>query len=111
MQYFDDIVNHMKSLAEYFIPYNFPKVPPKEEDEINILKFREAMVDGYNVILHYNKHILHFFILSIINYSVWTIVCKFYSASCSEVKLLHLTIKTSDYFLAKSEKRIRGLPT
>ena len=56
MQYFDDIVNHMKSLAEYFIPYNFPKVPPKEEDEINILKFREAMVDGYNVILHYNKH-------------------------------------------------------
>jgi len=56
MQDFEDIVNNMKVLATYFMPYNFPSVPPDQEDQINVLKFREIMVDGYNVILHFNKH-------------------------------------------------------
>lgn len=56
MRSFEDIVNSMKSLAENFMPYNFPIATPDEEEVINILKFKEAMVDGYNVILHYNKH-------------------------------------------------------
>lgn len=52
----DNIVSDMKKLADFFVPYNFPAVPPFEEDAINILKFKEVTLDGYNVVLHFNKH-------------------------------------------------------
>jgi hypothetical protein len=51
-----DIVENMKELGNFFIPYNFPIETAAEEDKINILKFREVRVDGYDVILHFNKH-------------------------------------------------------
>jgi hypothetical protein len=52
----DKIVEQMQRLANQLVFYNFPTVPAEDEDEINILKFHEAVIDGYNVILHYNKH-------------------------------------------------------
>lgn len=52
----DDVVKKMKNLADFFVPYNFPAVPPSEEDKINILKFQEMVLDGYQVVLHFNKH-------------------------------------------------------
>ena len=48
-------IEEMRTLGEQLIEYNYPKVPAPEEDEINILKGREATVDGYELILHYSK--------------------------------------------------------
>jgi hypothetical protein len=56
MKHIDEIVEQMKALAEHLIPYNFPCVAPEEEDEIHFLKFCDVLVDGYDVVLHLNKH-------------------------------------------------------
>lgn len=51
---FDDIVNNMKSLASMLIPHNYPQNPLALFDEdLEIFKERESIVDGYSVILHY----------------------------------------------------------
>jgi hypothetical protein len=50
-----EIIEHMKSLGEMLMAYNFPRSEPEVEDEINVLKSREMNVDGYHVILHYSK--------------------------------------------------------
>ena len=51
-----DTVGRIKRMAEQLVPYNFPTVSPQDEEIINFLKFTEATVDGYDVILHFNKH-------------------------------------------------------
>ena len=49
-------IEEMKELGKFFIPYNFPQSPPGEEDKINILKFHEITIDGYDIVLHFNVH-------------------------------------------------------
>lgn len=56
MEKIDEVVRNMKSFGESLMPYNFPRVSPQEEEEVNLLKFREIMLDGYDVVLHFNKH-------------------------------------------------------
>jgi len=56
MDKIDDVVRDMKALGRTLVPYNFPQVPPAEEDKVNVLKFHEMVVDGYNVVLHFNIH-------------------------------------------------------
>lgn len=56
MDKIDEVVQDMKKIGEFFIPYNFPRVTSEEEDKINILKFKEMLLDGYDVIMHFNKH-------------------------------------------------------
>ncbi len=48
-------VEQMRGLGEYLIPYNFPKAPAEWEDDINVLKAREIVVDGYTIVVHYSK--------------------------------------------------------
>jgi len=48
-------VEEMRALGEHLIHYNFPKAPAEWEDDINILKAREIVVDGYTVVVHYSK--------------------------------------------------------
>jgi len=48
-------VDQMRALGEQLIPYNFPKAPAEWEDDINILKAREIIIDGYTVVVHYSK--------------------------------------------------------
>ena len=52
---FKDTVKEMKSFGEFLIPYNRPKVTQQDEDEVNFLKAREAIVDGYHLVLYYSK--------------------------------------------------------
>lgn len=52
---FDEEVAEIKTFGEFLIPYNFPQVPPEEEEPINYIKPREIRVDGYNLIVHYSK--------------------------------------------------------
>jgi hypothetical protein len=57
---FDDkLVEDMKALADYFIPYNYPSVSISDEELVNYLKFKELDIDGYHVVLHFNKHDYH----------------------------------------------------
>ena len=48
-------VEEMRSLGEQLIPYNFPRAPAEWEEDINLLKAREIIVDGYTVVVHYSK--------------------------------------------------------
>jgi hypothetical protein len=50
----DEIVKNMKSLGEMLIPYNYPKNPlALFEEDLEIFKEREVIVDGYSTFLHY----------------------------------------------------------
>ena len=51
----DEVAEHMINVGEQLIPYNFPQADPHLENELFVLKTREVFVDGYAVILHYNK--------------------------------------------------------
>ena len=51
-----DIIDSMRALGERLIKYNFPKVMPSAmEDDLSVFKQREAILDGYPVVLHYQK--------------------------------------------------------
>ena len=51
----DLIVEHMRNVGDQLIPYNFPQASPHLEDDLNKIKSRDVVVDGYNVILHFSK--------------------------------------------------------
>lgn len=51
----DEQVKAMRGLGEVLMPYNFPKVPAEEEEDVNSIKTREITVDGYTLIVHYSK--------------------------------------------------------
>jgi hypothetical protein len=42
-------------MGDFLIPYNFPKNDPKIEEDTDVLKTMEVVVDGYSAVLHYNK--------------------------------------------------------
>lgn len=48
-------VKELKAFGACLMPYNYPKVGPEEEDEIGFIKSREIVVDGYTVVVYYNK--------------------------------------------------------
>lgn len=61
-QHLDQTAKSMKDFGEFLIPYNFPLNPRVEdEDDLSVLKTREACVDGYSVILYYNKSDFSYF--------------------------------------------------
>jgi hypothetical protein len=49
------IIKEMKAMADILVEYSFPKVSKESEAEINILKIRNICIDGYDLILHFNK--------------------------------------------------------
>lgn len=53
----EDIIDNMRALGDMLIPHNFPKAPllMTTEDDLSIFKQREAIIDGYPVLLHYQK--------------------------------------------------------
>lgn len=50
-----ELVSSLKNLGTMLIPYNYPLAPITEEDDMSFFKTRDAVVDGYTVILHYQK--------------------------------------------------------
>jgi hypothetical protein len=51
----DVILEEMRSLGETLVEYNFPLKPVEYEDDLSVLKLREATVDGYGVFMHFSK--------------------------------------------------------
>jgi hypothetical protein len=54
---FEKIIESMRALGEILIPYNFPKAPlsTTTEDDLAIFKQKEVVIDGYPIVLHYQK--------------------------------------------------------
>ena len=51
----DQVVHGMKALGEILVPFNFPLAPLPTEDDLGLFKAREAVVDGYQIYIHYQK--------------------------------------------------------
>lgn len=52
----DEIIEGMRNIGDMLVPYNFPKAPPPVmEDDLAIFKERQAIIDGYPTVLHYQK--------------------------------------------------------
>ena len=53
----EDIIENMRALGDMLIPHNFPKAPllMTTEDDLSIFKQREATIDGYPVVMYYQK--------------------------------------------------------
>lgn len=53
---FDETVKDMKSFGAFLMPYSRPKVAQEDDDDINFMKAKEALVDGYSLVLYYSKN-------------------------------------------------------
>lgn len=51
----DDHISEMQAVSEQLLPYTFPRVSRAYEADIEILKQRKVVVDGYEVILHFSR--------------------------------------------------------
>jgi len=51
----DMIVARMRNVGEQLTPYNYPQADPKLEDDLNIIKTKEVVVDGYEVMMHFSR--------------------------------------------------------
>lgn len=55
-QKLDAIIENMRNLGDMLIKHNFPLAPmPTMEDDLAIFKERQATIDGYPLVLHYQK--------------------------------------------------------
>jgi hypothetical protein len=52
---FDHKIEMIRNLAEHLVAYNFPLSPMDYEYDIACLKRMELDVDGYSVVIHFNK--------------------------------------------------------
>lgn len=52
---FDQKIEIIRNLAEQLVPYNFPLAPMDYEYDISCLKKTEVEVDGYSIVIHFNK--------------------------------------------------------
>ena len=51
----EEIVEEMRAVAAQLVNLTFPKAPPKEEKDIDCLKQRRVVVDGYDLVLHLSR--------------------------------------------------------
>lgn len=52
----DEAVKDMKSFGTFLMDYSIPKVSKPDDEDINFIKTKEFMVDGYTVIVYYSKN-------------------------------------------------------
>lgn len=51
----EEIVERTRSLGDTLVEYNYPLGSEEDEGDLSALKTVETTVDGYPVVLHYNK--------------------------------------------------------
>lgn len=53
----EEVIESMRAMGDMLIPYNFPLVlsPITAEDDLAILKQKQVLVDGYPIMLHFQK--------------------------------------------------------
>lgn len=78
-----DSIDSMKAMADYLLPYTFPNVSFKEEQQVLCMKQRVVQVDGYDITVcfsraDYKKYILQTLQLQSpqVPFLPFNIVCK-----------------------------------
>lgn len=51
----EDHIRQMKVLADRLTPHSFPQVSPVDEATLTVLKQRQIVVDGYDLIVYLNR--------------------------------------------------------
>ena len=51
----DKTVSEMKNLGKILIPYSYPNKNAQDETFLTVLKQREIVIDGYDLIVYFNK--------------------------------------------------------
>ena len=51
----DEIVKETKALGEVLLPYTRPKVSQDYENDVNALRSKEIVIDGYHLVIFYSK--------------------------------------------------------
>ena len=51
----DEAIEEMEAVAKQLTNFTFPSVPPWEELDIDCLKVRNLVVDGYDIIIHLSR--------------------------------------------------------
>lgn len=51
----DKLIHNMTVIGDMLVPFNFPRGPILEDSDLDILKQREATIDGYPVWMLYQK--------------------------------------------------------
>jgi hypothetical protein len=51
----DELIDEMNKMADLLVPYHMPLTTKDVEDDISILKNREGVVDGYNLLFNFSK--------------------------------------------------------
>jgi len=61
-QSLDSLVSRMRVVGEQLMPYNHPQSDVKLEDQLHWVKLKEINIDGYDVVIHFNRanHETHF---------------------------------------------------
>lgn len=51
----EQLIEEMKNVGDFLVPYNWPKNNPNLEDDINILKIRHIDFCGYDIVINFNR--------------------------------------------------------
>lgn len=51
----DDFVERMRNVGEQLVPYTVPMADARLEDELNFVKTKEVVIDGYELTINYGK--------------------------------------------------------
>jgi len=51
----DETIEEMRVVADRLVFHTWPQVPMRQEAEIDTLKQRQIVVDGYDLLLHFNR--------------------------------------------------------
>lgn len=55
MKKLDELVTEMRTMGEQMIPYTYPMTDRALENYVASVRIKEAIVDGYHIMIHYNK--------------------------------------------------------
>lgn len=50
-----EVVSNLRALGEMLVPHNYPLSPILASDDLVVFKLAETVVDGYPVVVHYQK--------------------------------------------------------
>lgn len=115
-----ETVRSMKNMGSYLVPYTFPRVDFKIEQDVLLLKQRQIVVDGYDVLVCFSKADYGEYFLESLQLQAsyapflpFTVVCKLGRAflgkeSISLIEFLRNTKKV--YCWTKKQRDGRPLP-
>lgn len=54
-KHIDEHIDEMRAIANRLVEYSYPKVSRRSEFDVDVLKQRQIVVDGYDLLVHFGK--------------------------------------------------------